>query len=159
MSGQDSSATTIGEYDTTSRYRDDDSLEDDPGVTGTESLSSKSRASTWTGSPYEPLPSEPGTSYSASTFGDYDDGLAISRPTTFTPTATDAEEVESPTTGRRTKSRAIAGLVSAVLGLAAGGRRPVPDRRVRLPDLRRDAQCSAAGPHLGHRLDLHRAPR
>jgi hypothetical protein len=123
MSGQDSSATTIGNYDAKSPYRDDDALDDDPGVTGTDSLSSKARASTWTGSPYEPLPSEPGTSYSASTFGDYDTGLAISRPTTFAPTETDADDAPLPTTGRRTKSRAIAGLISGVLGLAmmAGG--------------------------------------
>ncbi len=129
MSGQDSSATTIGEYDdtdggVTTTYRDD-SLDDDPGVAGTTTFSSKSRVSTWTGSPYEPLPSESGTSsYSSSSFDDYDTGLAIGRPTTYAPSVpADADESEPPTSARRTKSRAIAGLISGVLGLAmvAGG--------------------------------------
>ena len=106
MSGQDSSATTIGEYDDTNggvatTYRDD-SLDDDPGVAGTTTLSSKSRVSTWTGSPYEPLPSEQRHefSYSSSSFGDYDTGLAISRPTTYAPSVpADAADDELPSSG------------------------------------------------------------
>jgi hypothetical protein len=78
-----------------------------------------SAATTWTGSPYEPLPSD-STEYPATSYDSY--GEANATPMTLAP----APEVARPapaTSGKRTKSRAIAGLVSAVLGtlLVAGG--------------------------------------
>lgn len=81
-----------------------------------------SASSTWTGSPYEPLPSDssPGD-YPATSYDSYD--YSVAAPTTVAPAA-EATRTEAPVrSGKQTKSRAIAGLVSAVLGtlLVAGG--------------------------------------
>ncbi len=78
-----------------------------------------SASSTWTGSPYEPLPSD-STEYPATSYDSY--GEANATPMTLAP-APDAAPSGPVSNGRRTKSRAIAGLVSAGLGtlLIAGG--------------------------------------
>jgi hypothetical protein len=81
-----------------------------------------SSATTWTGSPYEPLPSDSvAGDYPAPSYGSYDDSIAAS--TTLAPAPEAARPAAPVSTGKRTKSRAIAGLVSAVLGtlLVAGG--------------------------------------
>ena len=82
-----------------------------------------SAASTWTGSPYEPLPSESSDDYSSSR-SDYSDYSDTSAPPTYLAPAPVFVEPAAPAgNGKRTKSRAIAALVSAVLGtlLVAGG--------------------------------------
>jgi hypothetical protein len=85
------------------------------------SSSAASGTSTWTGSPYEPLPSESTDDYSSSPRSEYGD---TSAPPTYLAPAPIFVEPEAPAgNGKRTKSRAIAGLVSAILGtlLVAGG--------------------------------------
>jgi hypothetical protein len=75
--------------------------------------------STWTGSPYEPLPSESAAGeYPSSPFNSFTD----STPTYVAPPS-DARTVRPVGSGKRTKQRAIAGLVSAILGtlMVAGG--------------------------------------
>ncbi len=83
--------------------------------------SAASGNTTWTGSPYEPLPSESTDDYSASPGSDYDDTSAA--PTYLSPAPIFVESAPPVGNAKRTKSRAIAGLVSAVLGslLVAGG--------------------------------------
>ena len=76
--------------------------------------------SAWTGSPYEPLPSDSSAEdYPSSPISGYGDPS----PTFVTPPPATHRPAATVTTGKRTKSRAIAGLVSAVLGtlLVAGG--------------------------------------
>jgi len=84
------------------------------------SASASSGTTTWTGSPYEPLPSESTDDYSSPSSGDYGDTAA---PTYLSPAPVFVEPAAPARNGKRTKSRAIAGLVSAVLGslLVAGG--------------------------------------
>ena len=81
-----------------------------------------SASSTWTGSPYEPLPSDAtATGYPATSYNSYDDTIAPS--TTLAPAPDAPRPVAPVSSGKQTKSRAIAGLVSAILGslLVAGG--------------------------------------
>ena len=75
--------------------------------------------STWTGSPYEPLPSDSSTDYPSSYSG-YGD--SASTPI-YVPPAESARPAAPPTAGKQTKSRAISALISAILGtvLVAGG--------------------------------------
>jgi hypothetical protein len=84
------------------------------------SSSEASGTSTWTGSPYEPLPSESSDDYSSSS-SEYGDTAAP--PAYLSPAPVFAEPVAPVGGGKRTKSRAIAGLVSAIIGslLVAGG--------------------------------------
>ena len=84
------------------------------------SSSEASGTSTWTGSPYEPLPSESSDDYSSSS-NEYGDTAAP--PAYLSPAPVFAEPVAPVGGGKRTKSRAIAGLVSAIIGslLVAGG--------------------------------------
>lgn len=78
-------------------------------------------SSSWTGSPYEPLPSDSTAGeYPATSYDNY--GEPNATPITLAP-APEAVRPVPVATGKQTKSRAIAGLVSAVLGtlLVAGG--------------------------------------
>jgi hypothetical protein len=82
---------------------------------GRSSTSTSGGSSTWTGSPYEPLPSEPSADYTSSlTYGE-------SSPTYVAPAP--EPRPAKPVTGKQTKARAVAGLVSALLGtmMVAGG--------------------------------------
>lgn len=79
--------------------------------------SDDTRTSTWSGSPYEPLPSDAG-------YGDYSSSPSTTySPSVYVPPPADAEEPVAATGGRRTKDRFVAGLVGGVLGLllVAGG--------------------------------------
>ena len=71
--------------------------------------------STWTGSPYEPLPSDVVDEYPSSPQSEYGDATAA--PAYVSPTPVFVQPAPPPGTGKQTKSRAVAGLVSAVLGL------------------------------------------
>ena len=74
------------------------------------------RTSTWSGSPYEPLPSD-------SDYSSYSTASTSYSPSVYVPPPADAEEPVAATGGRRTKDRFVAGLVGGVLGLllVAGG--------------------------------------
>lgn len=74
------------------------------------------RTSTWSGSPYEPLPSD-------SDYSSYSAPSTSYSPSVYVPPPADAEEPVAATAGRRTKDRFVAGLVGGVLGLflVAGG--------------------------------------
>ncbi len=80
--------------------------------------------SAWTGSPYEPLPSDSSPGYPLSAVDSYGSApeYADSSPTYIAPPP-ELGPVAPPVNGRRTKSRSIAGLVSAAIGtlLVAGG--------------------------------------
>jgi len=78
--------------------------------------STKSGASSWSGSPYEPLPSESAAGdYPSSPISTYGDATS-----TYVPPAADRV---APVGGKRTKARAWAALISAVIAtlLVAGG--------------------------------------
>jgi hypothetical protein len=78
--------------------------------------STKSSGSSWSGSPYEPLPSESGAGeYPSAPISTYGDATS-----TYVPPAADRV---SPAGGKRTKARAWAALISAVIAtlLVAGG--------------------------------------
>lgn len=82
-------------------------------------------ASNWSGSPYEPLPSDPPTDYaspSTDTYGTATPVYGDPGPTYIAPAA-DQRPAPAPVSGKQTKSRAIAGLVGAALGtlLIVGG--------------------------------------
>ena len=90
---------------------------------GTPASSGSSASSTWTGSPYEPLPSDSNagnlTASSYSGYSNYDESPS---PTYIAPPPQpESTRTAVPVGGKRTKSRAIAGLVSAVLGLLLVG--------------------------------------
>lgn len=70
---------------------------------------------TWTGSPYEPLPAD-------STYGDYSSTSTGYSPSVYVPPSADAPAAV-PTGGRRTKSRFTSALVGGLAGLllVAGG--------------------------------------
>lgn len=81
-------------------------------------------ASTWTGSPYEPLPTEPSTEFPSSAADPYGPTSSYGDPApTYVAAPGDQAAPPSTVSGRQTKSRAIAGLVSAAVGtlLIAGG--------------------------------------
>jgi hypothetical protein len=90
------------------------------GTTTSNSNSTSNPSSTWTGSPYEPLPTDSSAGeFSASSYSSYD---ATPSPTYIAPPpSTDAPPAAAPSNGKQTKSRALAGLVSAVLGLLLVG--------------------------------------
>jgi len=73
--------------------------------------SSKQAGSAWSGSPYEPLDSESTASSYPSTYG-----VSDSASPTYVPAPASDDRAESPSGGRQTKQRAIAGLFSAILG-------------------------------------------
>lgn len=90
---------------------------------GKTASSGSAASSTWTGSPYEPLPTDSNagdlTTSSYSGYSTYDDS---STPTYIAPPPAEATRTAVPVGAKQTKSRAIAGLVSAVLGfLLVGG--------------------------------------
>ncbi len=83
-----------------------------------------SGGSQWTGSPYEPLPSGADDAGLTSTFGYSDNSYASAEPTVYAPPPSDpGASTPTPATGRRTKARTRAAVISAVLGalLVAGG--------------------------------------
>ncbi len=104
-------ATQSGAYPEASPFSDDS-----PNSPYGSTSPSKSGASTWSGSPYEPLPSESGAgdypSAPVSTYGD--------ATSTYVPPAADRV---APGGGKQTKARAWAALISAVIAtlLVAGG--------------------------------------
>ena len=91
---------------------------------GAAGSTKKSSGSQWTGSPYEPLPSSEADSGLTSTFGYSDSTYASAEPTVYEPPAADTPSSSAPApTGRRTKARTRAAVISAILGalLVAGG--------------------------------------
>lgn len=87
------------------------------------SSSNSGASSTWTGSPYEPLPTDSNagdlTTSSYTGYNTYDESPS---PTYIAPPAQpEGTRTAVPVGGKQTKSRAIAGLVSAVLGLLLVG--------------------------------------
>jgi hypothetical protein len=87
-------------------------------TTGTGSTGTTSSA--WSGSPYEPLPSDaPSGAYPSDPFPAYSESAATP---TYVPPAVENQRPAAPIGGRQTKSRAVAALVSAALGtLLVGG--------------------------------------
>ena len=99
--------------------------DDSPNSPYGSSSTSTGSSSTWTGSPYEPLPTDSKAGeLSTSSYGgysSYDDGASSPTYIAPPPSAEDARST-APANGKQTKSRAVAGLVSAVLGpLLVGG--------------------------------------
>ena len=96
-----------------------------PDSARSDSVGTGSRApSSWTGSPYEPLPSDSSPGYPLSGVDSYGSAPAYADPTpTYIPAAPELGPVPPPVNGKQTKSRAIAGLISAAVGtlLVAGG--------------------------------------
>ena len=112
-SGGVSTVTTQSSYPAASPFADDSAVSP-YGSTSTQ-------GSSWTGSPYEPLPSDSTSDgYPSGPFPTYDDSAAAP---TYVPPADTSRPEAAPIAGRQTKRRAIAGLVSAILGslLVAGG--------------------------------------
>ncbi len=95
------------------------------GSLSADATATNSRASsTWTGSPYEPLPTDSSPGYPLSGVDSFGSAPTYADPQpTYIPPSSDAEPVPAPTGGKQTKARAIAGLVSAAIGtlLVAGG--------------------------------------
>ena len=92
------------------------------GASSAASSTSTPAASTWTGSPYEPLPSDSSAGDYTASYNGYGDSAAV--PTYVAPAVTQTPRPAPPVnSGKQPKSRAVAGLVSAVLGslLVAGG--------------------------------------
>ena len=80
--------------------------------------------SAWTGSPYEPLPTDSSPGYPVSGVDSFGSApLYPEAAPTYIPAAPELGPVPPPVGGRQTRSRAIAGLVSAAIGtlLIAGG--------------------------------------
>jgi len=98
--------------------------DDSPNSPYGSSSTSTGSSSTWTGSPYEPLPTDSKAGeLSTSSYGgysSYDDGASSPTYIAPPPSAEDARST-APAIGKQTKSRAVAGLVSAVLGLLLVG--------------------------------------
>ncbi len=91
---------------------------------GAAESTKKSSGSQWTGSPYEPLPSSEADSGLTSTFGYSDSSYASAEPTVYEPPAADTPSSSAPApTGRLTKVRTRAAVISAIIGalLVAGG--------------------------------------
>ncbi len=80
--------------------------------------------SSWTGSPYEPLPSDSSPGYPLSGVDSYGSAPSYAESTpTYIPAAPELGPEPPPVNGKQTKSRAVAGLISAAVGtlLVAGG--------------------------------------
>ncbi len=99
-----------------------------PNPTGSTKKAAKDSASQWTGSPYEPLPSGDTGAGLTSAFGYSDSTYSPTETSVYEPAPIDpapggATSTQSPGSGRRTKSRTRAGVISAILGalLVAGG--------------------------------------
>jgi hypothetical protein len=110
-------ATHSSAYSAASAFSDDSS---ESPYRSSASGPTTGATSTWTGSPYEPLPSDSASGdYSSSgltAFSDSDSGYAVPSLEAVRPTP------PPPVAGKQTKSRAVAALVSAVLGtLLVGG--------------------------------------
>ena len=110
--------TTGSDYPNASPFSDDSAVS--PYGPASSNSTTTSGSSTWTGSPYEPLPSDsPSGAYPSDPFPAYNEPAATP---TYVPPATENQVPVAPIGGRQTKSRAIAALVSAVLGaLLVGG--------------------------------------
>lgn len=102
------------------------------------SVSADRPASNWSGSPYEPLPSDPPTDYATST-GSYDSATPTYGDSAPAYIAPPSDQLPAPGTvsGRQTRSRAIAGLLSAAIGtlLILGGLYLVGEFGFRLYDV------------------------
>ena len=79
--------------------------------------------SAWTGSPYEPLPSDSAPGYPASGVDSYGSAPLYDASPTYIPAAAEPAPAAPPANGRQTRSRAVAGLNSGAIGTLqiAGG--------------------------------------
>lgn len=115
-------ATSFADDVAHSPYGSPTSYPADP--SGTSATTDKP-ASGWSGSPYEPLPSDPPTDYASASTDTYEGAAPMygDPSPTYIPPAPEQRPAPAPASGKQTKSRAVAGLVSAALGslLVVGG--------------------------------------